>query len=172
MKFMDKQKRLVLIILVLLGLGVMLSIGAWLVNRSPLGGQLNKMSALQTEILRINKLADDYQPDPALKQDMANITALVSSDRVAVDAQREKITGSKELPKGLEDEVAVSDAKTRLESASNRGQLAQEYADLVNGLLRDINQLATDAVPNAKSQDLKDLLKTLQEHCEALTNQL
>ena len=167
-----KQRKLIILIVILVLAAIILGIGAMLVTRSGTGPTLNKLGAVQREIARINDLADKFGPDLALDQARSNIAALTASDITLVEPERARASGDKNLPKNIVAEATVADAEKSLESAARRNSLTAAYVELISDQLGKERSLLNTARSQAKSERLKQILEMVENHVASMTKQV
>lgn len=167
-----KQRRLILIIGVLIGLTAVLSIGSLFLNRSDLGPTLNKLRASQDEVLRINDLASKLSPNLALSQFQANVSALTATDIALIESERAKASGDSRLPKEFTTAATLAEAEDELRSGAQRNNLTKSYVEIMTAELEKQQGLVKTALGQTKRDETKRILTLVDEHLSSLLEQI
>lgn len=168
----QKQRRLVFIIGGLVGIVVVLLIVGSLVTRSSVGPLFNQLVAAETESLRINELAQKRAPDLATSQVQANVAAVLSSDLADLEIERQKVSSESKVPDAVTASVTNAQAESLLDSAVQRGDLTNEYRDLMAQSLEQTLAKARELRSSTKRENVQNLLDRVIEHLETLQEQV
>lgn len=166
------QRRLITIIAGLVVLGLVLLLASYLLGRSSIGDSLERIAAVEQEIIRIDDLADKYHPDLSVEQVKANVTALSATDMFDLNNQRQKQGDSLAISQSIIDEYTNQEAEDTLSAAAGGGSIAPAYKQLVSEKLNQLKQLTEEALSKTKRQELRGLLGSIISHADELLKQL
>jgi hypothetical protein len=167
----DRQRKLIFVIAGLALAAIVLLIASALIGRKPVGNQLNRIVAAQQEIIRINDLAGDFEPDLNMRQAQANVAALIASDIAALESHRQELVGGR-LPKAVSEAAQNASAEDDLAAAAARGNLPEVYADILLAELNELKQLIETAQGQKASDSLQTELEKTSADIDALIAQL
>ncbi len=166
----EKRKKLLIGVAVAAALGIIILIVTSIVGSSPLGGQLNNLSALETELLTLNDEAAKLEPDLATRRLMADSNALAANDKFAIESYRQKFGGKKQPSKETLASVSLN-SKEKLTSAAQRDDLASTYKKLLVELTNEMAALLRESKNNTKDPQLKQVLDSMSKNVEYLRGQ-
>ena len=168
----QKQRKLMVLLGILLAAAIVIGLAAMFVNRSNVGPSLDRLSAVQQEIIRINDLAEDFGPDLLLNQTRANVGTLTAGDLALLEPERTRAGGKKNLSKDQLAQESVADAEGTLESAARRNDLTRAYVELIRAELEKEHTLIETARSQTKQDQLLRILDIVDEHVNSLLEQL